>query len=75
MDEEKTEITEETEEVTETADELTMDVPAEEAEPEDKVAPFRAASEQREQSAEIVAEHDTLLADVLYELTMQEIDA
>lgn len=34
--------------------------------------PARKAAEQRNESAAIVAEHDDLLADVLYELTMQQ---
>lgn len=46
---------------------------AERAEREEKeLAPFRAAAKQRHESAEIIAEHDSLMADMLYELTMNE---
>ena len=41
---------------------------AEEAE----LAGARAAAEQRKESAAIIAEHDELLADMLFEMTMNE---
>lgn len=37
-----------------------------------KIAPCIAAREQRQESADIVAEHDSVLADILYEMTMSE---
>lgn len=43
-------------------------------EEEAKIAPYKAASDQRKESAEIVAEHDELLADMLFEMTMNEIE-
>ena len=45
-----------------------------EPELEDPTAPYRAAKEQRQTSAAIIAEHDNLLADVLFELTMNELE-
>lgn len=39
-----------------------------------KIAPCIAAREQRQESADIVAEHDSALADILYEMTMREFD-
>ena len=39
-----------------------------------KIAPFRAASRQRKQSAAIIAEHDDLLADILFEITINELE-
>ena len=41
-------------------------------EQEAKLAPYKAAAEQRRESAEIIAEHDELLADMLFEMTMNE---
>jgi hypothetical protein len=41
---------------------------------EDKIAPCRKAAEQRKNNAAIVAEHDDMLADMLYELTMNEME-
>lgn len=41
-------------------------------EEEAKIAPYKAASNQRKESAEVIAEHDELLADMLYEMTMNE---
>lgn len=35
--------------------------------------PMRRAAEQRRQSAAIIAEHDELLADMLYEITMGQL--
>ena len=43
-------------------------------EEEAKIAPYKAASDQRKESAEIIAEHDELLADMLFEMTMNEIE-
>ena len=42
-------------------------------EEEAKLAPYKAAAAQRKESAEIVAEHDELIADMLYEMTVNEI--
>lgn len=39
-----------------------------------KIAPYKAASDQRKENAEIVAEHDELLADMLFKMTMNEIE-
>lgn len=39
---------------------------------EAELAPYKAAAQQRRESAEIIAEHDDLLADMLFELTMNE---
>ena len=41
---------------------------------EAKLAPYKVASGQRKESAEIIAEHDELLADMLFEMTMNEIE-
>lgn len=38
------------------------------------LAPYKAAAEQRKESAEIIAEHDELLADMLFEITMNEFE-
>lgn len=43
-------------------------------EPEDATAPYRAAREQRQTSAAIIAEHDNLLADMLFEMTMNKLE-
>lgn len=43
-------------------------------EEEAKIVPYKAASDQRKESAEIIAEHDELLADMLFEMTMNEIE-
>ena len=43
-------------------------------EEEAKIAPYKPASDQRKESAEIIAEHDELLADMLFEMTMNEIE-
>ncbi len=40
---------------------------------EKTMGPYREAAKQRNQSAAIIAEHDELLADMLYEMTMNEI--
>lgn len=36
------------------------------------LAPYKAAAKQREESAGIIAEHDELIADMLFEITMNE---
>ena len=41
---------------------------------EAKLAPYKAASDQRKESAGIIAEHDELLADMLFEMTMNEME-
>lgn len=38
------------------------------------LAPYKAAANQRKESAEIIAEHDDLLADMLFEITMNEFE-
>lgn len=38
------------------------------------LAPYKTAAEQRKESAEIIAEHDELLADMLFEITMNEFE-
>ena len=43
-------------------------------EEEAKISPYKVASDQRKESAEIIAEHDELLADMLFEMTMNEIE-
>lgn len=40
------------------------------AQDEATYGPMREAAQQRRNSAEVIAEHDELLADMLYELTM-----
>lgn len=45
-----------------------------EPEPDDPTAPYRAAKEQRQTIAAIIAEHDNMLADMLFELTMNELE-
>ncbi len=40
---------------------------------EARLAPYKRAKQQRENSAAIIAEHDELLADMLYELTMGQL--
>lgn len=37
---------------------------------EAKIAPFREAAKKRNVSAEIIAEHDDIIAEMLYEVTM-----
>ena len=41
---------------------------------ERELAPYRAAAEQRRQNAAIIAEHDDLLADMLFEITMKDME-
>lgn len=41
---------------------------------EAELAPYKAAAKQRKDSAEIIAEHDNLLADMLFEITMNEME-
>ena len=48
--------------------------PVEEVEPVDHTAAFRKAKQQREESAAVIAEHDELLAEVLFEMTMKEME-
>lgn len=43
-------------------------------EEEAKLAPYKAAAAKRNESAEIIAEHDELLADMLFEITMNEME-
>ena len=43
-------------------------------EEEARLAPYKAAAAQRQESAEIIAEHDELLADMLFEMTMNEME-
>lgn len=37
-----------------------------------RLAPYEAAARQRKESAQIVAEHDNMLSDILFEMTMNE---
>lgn len=48
--------------------------PGPDTEPEDACAPYREAKEQRQQNAAIIEEHDNLLADILFEVTMNELE-
>lgn len=41
-------------------------------EEEAKLAPYKTAAAQRQESADIIVEHDELLADILFEMTMNE---
>lgn len=41
---------------------------------ERELAPYRAAANQRKESAAIIAEHDELLADMLFEITMKDME-
>ena len=43
-------------------------------EEEARLAPYKAAAAQRQESAVIIAEHDELLADMLFEMTMNEME-
>ena len=36
------------------------------------LAPYKAAAQQRQKSADVIAEHDELLADMLFEMTMNQ---
>ena len=38
------------------------------------LAPYKRAAAQRRRSAELVAEHDNDLADILFEITMSELE-
>ena len=40
---------------------------------EEELAPYKAAAAQRKESAKIIAEHDNFLADMLFEMTMNEL--
>ena len=44
-----------------------------EEEREAMLAPYKEAAAMRKESAEIIAEHDDLIADMLYEMTVNEI--
>lgn len=39
---------------------------------DEEIAPYIKAARQRQNSAQIVEEHDNLLADMLYEITMNQ---
>ena len=39
---------------------------------EAELAPYKAASKQRKESAQVTAEHDDILAELMFEVTMQE---
>lgn len=39
-----------------------------------EIAPAQRVKEQRDQHTDIIAEHDDLLADILFEITVNEID-
>lgn len=39
---------------------------------DEEIAPYIEAARQRQNSAQIVEEHDNLLADMLYEITMNQ---
>lgn len=41
---------------------------------ERELAPYRAAANQRKESAAIIAEHDEMLADMLFEITMKDME-
>ena len=41
-------------------------------EEEERLAPFREAADQRKQSAAIVAEHDELIVEAMYELAVMK---
>lgn len=41
---------------------------------EAELAPYKAAAKQRKDSAEIIAEHDELLSDLLFAETMRELE-
>jgi len=43
---------------------------ARQAQDDETYGPMRRAAEQRHRSAAVIAEHDELLADMLYEITM-----
>ncbi len=43
-------------------------------EAEAKVAPYKAAAAQRKESAGIIAEHDELIADMLFEITIKDFE-
>ena len=40
---------------------------------ERQLAPYREAAAQRKESAKIISEHDELLADMLFEMTLNEL--
>lgn len=39
----------------------------------ERLAPFVAAKQQRQENAAIVAEHDEAIADILYEITLNDL--
>jgi hypothetical protein len=45
-----------------------------EEEREKLLSPAKAAAKQRRESAAVIAEHDQLLADMLFEMTMNELE-
>lgn len=53
-----------------TPEQLAEEAAEREAQDEATYGPMRAAAQQRRNNAQIVAEHDDLLADMLYEITM-----
>ncbi len=53
-----------------TPEQIAEEEAARKAQEEATYGPMREAAKQRRDSAEIVAEHDDLLADMLYEITM-----
>ena len=55
-----------------TPEQLERDEAERAAHEEKTFAPYRKAREQREVSAEIVAEHDDMLAEMLFEITMNQ---
>ena len=44
------------------------------AEAEMELAPAKAAAKMRKSSAEIIAEHDDMLAEMLYEMTLKDVE-
>ena len=53
-----------------TPEQLAEEEAAREAQDEATYGPMRRAAKQRRDSAAVIAEHDDLLADMLYEITM-----
>ena len=39
-----------------------------------QIAPFAAAAQQRKQNAAIIADHDNALAEMLFEMTMKDLE-
>ena len=44
------------------------------AKAEKELAPAKAAAKMRKSSAEIIAEHDDMLAEMLYEMTLKDVE-